>query len=181
MVSSSSSTPIQLNVHHSEVFMGTPLIYAGVTRVYYVVPGKDLHDGFRALKSYSDKQICSKYAMRFKSEINLYLDHFNSQISHYVGDDLSDDEESTNEEGASKVKDDNDVSSDDDYEISYYSDDESDTASLDHLSKGEDEVVDARRKKGVVTPTFNDIFLTELCDSYDWDKYVENEVHFEDE
>nr|GEY88311.1 basic 7S globulin-like [Tanacetum cinerariifolium] len=46
---------------------------------------------------------------------------------------------------------------------------------------GEDELVDVRKKKVVPSTPIEDPFLTELCDSYDREKYVEKEVNSDED
>ncbi|GKD47350.1 lysosomal Pro-X carboxypeptidase [Tanacetum coccineum] len=125
-------------------------------------------------------RMCTKYAIRSNCEIDIYLDHNNSDLAHCitdVGDDFKDDQESVND-----VNNDDDTSDDDGEILQYvFTSDEDETASLEHLSEGEDELVDVRKKKALPSTPIEDPFLTELCDSYDREKYVEKEVNSDED
>nr|GFA36808.1 hypothetical protein [Tanacetum cinerariifolium] len=76
-----------------------------------------------------------------------------------------------------------DDTSDDDGEILQYvfTSDKDETVSLEHLSEGEDELVDVEKKKAVPVTLVECPFLTELCDCYDREKYVEKEVNSDED
>ncbi|GJT78093.1 hypothetical protein Tco_1044818 [Tanacetum coccineum] len=137
--------------------------------LYFLVPGTNLEGGLRSLKNDDGVRNCRQYALRNNGEIDIYMVH--SEFSEHIGadSDVSESEE-------------------DDYDVySVESSDNDDTASLDHLSDGEDEVIDVRTQKTTPktkkkpTKMFDDKFLARLFNGIEREKYIEKEVGPDDE
>ncbi|GJX79146.1 RNA-directed DNA polymerase, eukaryota, reverse transcriptase zinc-binding domain protein [Tanacetum coccineum] len=127
MASSSCVTQITINFHYGGVFEANHVLYD--YGLYFLVPGKNLEDGLRSLKNDDGVRNCRQYALRNNVEIDIYMAH--SEFSEHITADSDVSE-----------------SEDDDYDVYYVSFDNDETASLDHLTDGEDEVVE-HRKRGV--------------------------------
>ncbi|GKD95397.1 hypothetical protein Tco_1375234 [Tanacetum coccineum] len=196
MASSSCVTQITINFHYGGVFEANPdfgmlkklknvdLISMDYSQVvsyletqsrsickglYFLVPGTNVEGGLRSLKNDDGVRNCRQYALRNNGEIDIYMVH--SEFSEHIGadSDVSESEE-------------------DDYEVySVESSDNDDTASLDHLSNGEDEVVQVRTQKTAPktkkkpTKMFDDKFLARLFNGIEREKYIEKEVGPDDE
>nr|GEV31261.1 hypothetical protein [Tanacetum cinerariifolium] len=94
--------------------------------LYFLVPGTNLEGGLRSLKNNDGVHNCRQYALRNNGEIDIYMAH--SEFSEHITADSDVSE-----------------SEDDDYDVySVNNSDNDETASLDHLSDGEDEVVEVR-------------------------------------
>ncbi|GJZ74389.1 hypothetical protein Tco_0638535 [Tanacetum coccineum] len=150
MASSSCVTQITINFHYGGVFEANPVLYNfGMLKklknvdlismdysqvvsylqtqshsickgLYFFVPGKNLEDGLRSLKNDDGVRNCRQYAPRNNVEIDIYMAH--SEFSEHITAD-------------------SDVSESED-DVYYVSFDNDETASLDHLTDGEDEVVE---------------------------------------
>ena len=112
-----------------------------------------------------------QYAFRNNGEIDIYM----AQSEFDFEDGTVED---NNHSGS--VQDDYNV-----YDV--YSSDEDDTASLDHLSDGEDEVVDIRKQKSVpknkkkAPIMFDETFMARIFNGLEREKIVEREVGPDDE
>lgn len=108
--------------------------HATCKAIFYVEPDKSLQMGLRPLKCSRDMTKCRKLALRNDSKIDIYLAHSDVDLSEILVD-------YANNEDVENVTvcEDEYISDCDDYFI--YSSDDDDTASLDHLSEGEDEIV----------------------------------------
>ncbi|GJX63051.1 hypothetical protein Tco_0295951 [Tanacetum coccineum] len=175
MASSSCSTPIRINFHHGGVFEANPINYEFdmVSKLDNVdIYAMDYSIFVTYLETISHAMSNAlEYALRNNGEIDVYMAHskfdFDDRIiedSHHSGSD------------------------EDDYDIyDIYSSDEDDTASLDHLSDGEDEIVGVRtqkpepKNKKKIPVMFDDTFLATIFNGLDKDKYVENNVVLNDE
>ncbi|CAH1454661.1 unnamed protein product [Lactuca virosa] len=122
---------------------------ADCSGIYYVIPGKELHNGLRLIKSDVDFKIFVDYGHRSKRRIALYLEHFDEDLTEYlegvedVVNHKMDESENETDSMSDDDDDDDDVDDDDDDD-----DDESeDTASIDHLSADEVELSELRKKK----------------------------------
>ncbi|GJS80209.1 hypothetical protein Tco_0730090 [Tanacetum coccineum] len=201
MASSSCSTLVRINFHHGEVFEANPLKYefdmvskldnvdihamdysAFVTyletishamsnALYFVVPGLDLKNGLRSLKNDFGMRNLREYALKNDGEIDVYMAHSKFDFDDRI---IEDNHHSGSDE--------------DEYDIyDIYSFDEDDTASLDHLSDGEDEIVGVRtqkpepKNKKKIPVMFDDAFLATIFKGLDKDKYVEKNVVLNDE
>ncbi|GJR04515.1 hypothetical protein Tco_0527499 [Tanacetum coccineum] len=201
MSSSSCSTPICLNFHHGGVFEANPLNYdfgmvsklenvdivsmgykdlveflekeshATCNALYFVVPGLDIKIGLKPLKCDVGMRNFRQYAFRNNGEIDIYMAQSEFDF----------------EDGTIKAN--NHSGSDqDDYNVyDVYSSDEDDTSSLDHLSDGEDEVVDIRKQKSIpknkkkIPIMFDETFLARIFNGLEREKNVEREVGSDDE
>ncbi|GJT62413.1 multidrug resistance-associated protein 5 [Tanacetum coccineum] len=201
MASSSCSTPIRINFHHGGVFEANPINYkfdmvskldnvniyamdysAFVTyletishamsnALYFVVLGLDLKNGLRSLKNDFGMRNLREYALKNDGEIDVYMAHSKFDFDDRI---IEDNHHSGSDE--------------DDYDIyDIYSTDEDDTASLDYLSDGEDEIVGVRTQKSepknkkIIPVMFDDTFLATIFKGLDKDKYVEKNVVLNDE
>ncbi|GJU81935.1 hypothetical protein Tco_1284300, partial [Tanacetum coccineum] len=130
MASSSCSTPLRLNFHHGGVFEANPLNYdfGMVSKLENV---DIVSMAYKDLVEYLEKEShAMQYAFRNNGEIGIYM----AQSEFDFEDGTI---EANNHSGSDQ----------DDYNV--YSSDEDDTASLDHLSDGESEVVDIRKQKSL--------------------------------
>ncbi|GJV20175.1 hypothetical protein Tco_1369195 [Tanacetum coccineum] len=197
MASSSCSTHIRINFHHGGVFEANPINYefdmvskldnvdiyamdysvfvtyletishAMSNALYFVV-----HEWFEVfLKNDLGMRNIRGYALKNDGEIDVYMAH-----SKFDFDDrlIEDNHHSGSDE--------------DDYDIyDIYSSDKDDTASLDHISDGEDEIVGVRtqkpepKNKKKILVMFDDTFLATIFKRLDKDKYVEKNVVLNDE
>lgn len=137
---------------------------AVIKSVFCLIPGEDLDRGLVELKTNADFNECVRYAASNNNEIDIY-------VSHNVFE-LNDNNE---QEG-------NDCASEDDDPYDYYTSDEDDTASLDHLSEGEEEIHEVRIKKQQPKPKkkasnmFDENFLNNVFNMHVDEYAAEREV-----
>ncbi|XP_023763965.1 uncharacterized protein LOC111912463 [Lactuca sativa] len=123
---------------------------ADCSGIYYVIPGKELHNGLRLIKSDSDFKIFVDYGHRSKRRIALYLEHFDEDLTEYlegVEDVVNHKVDESENETDSMSDDDDDDDVDDDDDDDDEDDESEDTASIDHLSADEVELSELRKKK----------------------------------
>ena len=149
--------------------------------LYYVVPGKGLDNGPRHFRNRADMDRCTRYGVKSNTVIQMYVDHYeNTQLNDVFAKQENYDSESEEYESVGQNC---DTDSEEEYELPVYEytdDDEDETASVDHLSEGEEEVMIARTiSRPRVYNVADDDFLNELCGSYDNEhNYDDNERPF---
>ncbi|GJX34570.1 multidrug resistance-associated protein 5 [Tanacetum coccineum] len=106
---------------------------SSVKSLFYLVPGLDFHLGLKPLKCEADFKECVECGVNNDHVLHVYASH-----SEF---DLNETTTEQNDNSGSDLE-------DDDYNVyDYCSSEESDTASVDHLSDDEEEVLDVRTKK----------------------------------
>ena len=146
-----------------------------IKQIFYCVPGLDLDLGLKTLKNDGELAQCVELGAKNDNVIHIY-------VSHSVFD--LHDATSTSQDQNVEQNDDSDSELEGDYNVfEYDSSDESDTASVDHLSDGEEEVYDTRKSKAEPGPKprskkmFDANFLSRLYNGLPKDEYAEeNEV-----
>lgn len=130
-----------------------------IKSIFYLVPGTDVATGLRSLKSNVDLNECVEYGLSNECKLDIYVTHSEFELN----------------EGSDSELDDN-------YEYDCYgSDDDSDTASIDHLSDDDEEVLEVRTKKTAPKPKlkaskmFDENFLTNIYNGLPRDDFVEKE------
>lgn len=143
--------------------------------VFFLEPGKIVETGLRVLKCARDMTRCRQLAVRYGSKIDIYLAHTHVDLSEILNGAGN----KENVEHGIECEDDY-ISDCDDYFL--YSSDDDDTSSLDHLSEGEDEIVDVRTKNNVPTemkvtkPIFDETFLIKIYEGLQRELYVEYKI-----
>ncbi|GJW73223.1 hypothetical protein Tco_0132593 [Tanacetum coccineum] len=200
MASSSSSSTFLIKFHRGGVFVRDPFSYdfeilseipnvdlvtlgyvgfvkllvsecsSDMKQIFYRVPGLDFELGLKPLKNDADLVECIECGTKNDYVLHIY-------VSHSVFD-LHDATATTSQQNVDSESD-----LEDDYNIfDYNSSEESDTASVDHLSEGEEEVFDARTSKPDPTPRrkaskmFDENFLSRIYKGLPRDAYVEKDV-----
>ncbi|KAI3525338.1 hypothetical protein L1887_04054 [Cichorium endivia] len=163
MTNSSKATKCSIQINYNGMFVTSPFAYEGgevkslgnldftnmeyhefsdflkketdteCSGIYFVTPGKELHNGLKLIKSDMDFKAFVHCGVKNKGKLSLYLEHFDEDLTEYLEDVIKDKmDESENET-------DNSMTSDD------IEDD--DTASIDHLSEDEVELSELRKTK----------------------------------
>ncbi|GJU53283.1 hypothetical protein Tco_1226997 [Tanacetum coccineum] len=173
MASSSCSTPIRINFHHGGVFEANPINYE-----------------FDMVSKLDNVDI---YAMDYSAFVT-YLETISHALSNALyfvvpGLDLKNGLRSLKNDFGMRnlreyaLKNDGEI----DVYMAHSNSDEDDTASLDHISDGEDEIVGVRtqkpepKNKKIIPVMFDDTFLATIFKGLDKDKYVEKNVVLNDE
>nr|GEV61976.1 hypothetical protein [Tanacetum cinerariifolium] len=145
--------------------------HATCNALYFVVPGLDLKTRLTPPKCDVGMRNFRQYAFRNNGEID--IDMAQSKFDFEDGTI-----EANNHSGSDQ----------DDYNVyDVYSSDEDDTASLDHLSDGEDKVVDIRKQKLLsknkkkIPVMFDETFWARIFNWSEREKIVEREVGSDDE
>ncbi|GJS19595.1 hypothetical protein Tco_0448227 [Tanacetum coccineum] len=127
---------------------------SSVKSLFYLVHGLDFHLGLKPLKCEADFKECVECGVNNDHVLHVYASH-----SEF---DLNETTTEQNDNSGSDLE-------DDDYNVyDYCSSEESDTASVDHLSDDEEEVLDVRTKKRDPAPKkkaskmFDESFLTSI-------------------
>ncbi|GJT96911.1 hypothetical protein Tco_1092429 [Tanacetum coccineum] len=190
MASSSQSSNFVINFHRGGSFVRNPLTYdfeilskvenvdlssmdydalgrligsefsGEVKSMFYLLSGKDLDSGLRCLNSDAQLKECVECGKKNDFVVDIYL---SSSVFELNGGDGSD----------SDLEDDL---------FDYFSEEDSDTASVDHLSDGEEEVFEIRTQKIAPKPRqkpskmFDATFLTRIYSTLDREEYVDTEV-----
>ncbi|PWA94611.1 hypothetical protein CTI12_AA058640 [Artemisia annua] len=207
MASSSSHSTFRIIFHRGGVFVRDPfaydydmlteipnvnvyeLGYAGLVKFlvtqcasdiqqfFYVVPGLDLESGLRALKNEADLKKCVELGEKHDNVLEIYVSH-----SVFELHDATSPNALPHLENA-QSNDDTDSDLEGDYNIfEYDTEEESDTASVDHLSDGEDELYEIRTRKPDPAPKakskkmFDENFLTRVYKGLPRDGYAEDDV-----
>ncbi|PWA44039.1 hypothetical protein CTI12_AA529990 [Artemisia annua] len=139
--------------------------FSGVVKsLFYLLPGKDLDSGLRCLKSDADLKECVECGTKNECVLDIYLSSYVFELNDATGEiDGSDSE-----------------LEDDDYD--YFSEDDSDTASIDHLSDNEEEVFEVRTKKAAPKPRlkssklFDTSFLTRIYNALEREEFVDKDI-----
>ena len=135
----------------------------------------------KVLKNDDDLAKCVECGAKNDNVVDIYVSHCVFELHDATSPESLD-------KTAKKVSDsDSDSELEDDYNVyDYASSEESDTASIDHLSDGEEEVVEARTKKAEPKPKktakkmFDVNFLTSIYSGL-VDEYVDKEVDVNDQ
>ncbi|GJV20104.1 hypothetical protein Tco_1369124 [Tanacetum coccineum] len=194
MASSSSSSTFLIKFHRGGVFVRDPFSYdfeilfeipnvdlitlgyvgfvkllvsecsSDIKQIFYRVPGLDFELGLKPLKNDADLVECIECGTKNDYALHIY-------VSHYVFD-LHDATATTSQQNVDTESD-----LEDDYNIfDYNSSEESDTASVDHFSEGEEEVF--RRK---ASKMFDENFLSRVYKGLPSDEYIEKDVVISDQ
>ena len=142
-----------------------------VKSLFYLVPGLDFHLGLKAIKSDSDFDACVQCGVNKDNVLHIYAAHEEFELN------------ATTTEHNDPLSDSGSDLEDEDYNVyDYCSETESDTASVDHLSEGEEEVLASRTKKIAPEPKkkaskmFDENFLTSVFNGLPKDDFVEKEI-----
>ena len=210
MASSSSHSTFRIKFHRGGVFVRDPFSYdydmlteiadvnvselgyvglvkllvsqssSDIQQFFYVVPGLDLESGLRALKNEGDLKKCVELGEKHDHVLDIYVSH-----SVFELHDATSPSALPHIENAQSNDDNDDTDSDleGDYNIfEYDTEEESDTASIDHLSDGEDELFEVRTKRPDPAPKakskkmFDENFLTRVYNGLPRDGYAEDDV-----
>ncbi|GJZ00531.1 hypothetical protein Tco_0517960 [Tanacetum coccineum] len=204
MASSSSSSDYLIRFHRGGVFVKDPFSYdyetlseipnvdmgamnfvgfvkllvsecsSDIKQIFYHVDGLSLELGLRTLKNDEDLAKCVELGAQNDNVLDIY-------VSRIVFDFFDATSNSKQQVGNAEHNDDSDIDLDDVYVYDSESE-ESETASVDHLSDGEEEVYDARTKKPDTAPKimFDANFLSRIYNGLPRDEYGEKDVSDED-
>nr|GEX59879.1 hypothetical protein [Tanacetum cinerariifolium] len=132
MAASSSTAPFSLDLYHDGYFKLKPLTYIDSETITMNIDVTGFK--FEDMKEYVETKTHSVVTSNEDIMAQLYVDHRNADLGEYIGKDLGDNML---------------VELKPDYDFDDSDDECSDVASLDHLSKGEEELREVRIKKSV--------------------------------
>ncbi|PWA99577.1 hypothetical protein CTI12_AA005660 [Artemisia annua] len=202
MASSSSTSTFLIKFHRGGVFVRDPFSYdydmlseiknvnvselgyvglvkllvaqcaSDIQQFFYVVPGLDLEAGLRSLKNEADLKKCVELGEKHGNVLDIYVSHSVFELHDATSPNALPQVENV------QPNDDSDSDLEGDYNIfEYDTEEESDTASIDHLSDGEEELFEVRTKKPDAPKTkskkmFDENFLTRVYNGLPRDGYA---------
>ncbi|GJT88037.1 hypothetical protein Tco_1069754 [Tanacetum coccineum] len=201
MASSSSSSSYLIRFHRGGVFVRGPFSYdyemlseipnvdmgamnfvgfvkllvsecsSDIKQIFYHVVGLSLELGLRTLKNDEDLAKCIELGAQNDNVLDIY-------VSHSVSDFFDATSSSKQQVGNDEHNGDSDL---DDVYVYDSESEESETASVDHLSDGEEEVYDARTRKLDTAPKkkFDANFLSRIYNGLPRDEYAKKDVSAE--
>ncbi|GJR13667.1 hypothetical protein Tco_0796319 [Tanacetum coccineum] len=141
-----------------------------VKSLFYLVPGLDFHLGLKPLKCETDFNECIQCGVNNDHVLHVYA----SRSEFDLNETTTKQNLRGNDDSVSDLE-------EDDYNVyDYYSSEESDTPLVDHLSDGEEEVLDVRTKKRDHVPKkkaskmFDETFFTSIFNGLPRDDFDDN-------
>ncbi|PWA54792.1 hypothetical protein CTI12_AA431030 [Artemisia annua] len=119
-----------------------------IQQIFYAVPGLDLEAGLRSLKNEADLEKCVELGEKHGNVLHIYVSHSVFELHDATSPSALPQVENV------QPNDDSDSDLEGDYNIfEYDTEEESDTASIHHLSDGEEELFEVRTKLIVAVGT----------------------------